>query len=89
MSTETFAKENSGLSRILALSIGGAGRLEIGILALTLVLGVVVGIALGSFLLGFAALVVFAALARLVFEVLGSGDSGSPKPAPQHEEAHS
>jgi hypothetical protein len=63
--------------------------LEIGILALTLVLGVVVGIALGSFLLGFAALVVFAGLARLLLEVLGSGDSGSPKPAHQHEEAHS
>jgi hypothetical protein len=29
------------------------------------------------------------AWAVLVFELIGSGDSGSPKPAHQHEEAHS
>ena len=56
--------------------VGGAGRLELAVLALAVLAGVLIGILLDSFLLGFAALAALAVVARVILELLDSGRHG-------------
>jgi|GEM_PF-2983175 len=72
MSTQTYAKSNSLLRRIRIRPLAGAGRIEIAVIAATLLAGVLIGVALNSFVLGFAALVVIALFVRLILEVVGT-----------------
>ncbi len=69
MSTDTYAKRGPHLTRVGS----GASRLEVVILVATLAIGVGIGFALNSFVLGFAAVVVLAVVARIGLAI------GSPK----------
>ena len=77
MSTKTYAKRHPRASRFwIGALAGGAGRLELVVLALTVLAGILIGILLESFLLGFAALAALAAAVRLILELLDSGRRG-------------
>lgn len=83
MTTNSYAKGSPSRARAILRPLSGVGRLEMGILLVTLIVGTLVGVLLGSFLLGFAALAGLALLARLILELIGSGGhSGTPEPAP-------
>ncbi len=77
MSTKTYAKSHSRVSRFwIGPLAGGAGRLELAVLAFTVLAGILIGVLLESFLLGFAVLAVLAILARLILELLDSDRRG-------------
>lgn len=82
MTANSYAKSSPSRARAILRPLSGAGRIEIGILLITLIVGMLVGVLLDNFLLGFAALAGFALLARLILELIGSGGhTGTPEPA--------
>lgn len=89
MSASSYAKDGSLVRRIWVRPLAGASRLEIVVLLATIAIGILVGIIVGSFPIGFLAVMIFAGVARVILWLLDSGDTGSPKAMPQPKEARS
>jgi hypothetical protein len=84
MGSGTYSKSEPLRAKPRPLS--GAGTPEIAILVGAVAVGVGVGLVLDSLVLGFAALLALALIARILLAVLGDGPSKGPH-AHQHEQA--
>jgi uncharacterized membrane protein YczE len=68
--------------------VAAAPRWEILVLAITLALGVLIGVALNSFLLGFLAVAIMAGIARLLLHLMMT-DSSDRRKRHRHSTARS